>query len=164
MASLPRLIDATPQFSAASPALEMARLARSIRPLLMGLTGVGVVFAVIAAAAAATALAAAMSGRARDLAQLRALGAHPWELAAIAAIEALFLAAGAVALGLAAIALAGPPIAEVLASHDGLVLDIAPRAQDMLLIGGGAVAAALLAALGPALRAARAPMERLLKA
>lgn len=164
MASLPRMIDATPNFSAASPVLEMARLARSIRPLLMGLTGVGVVFAAIAAAAAATALAAAMSGRARDLAQLRALGSHPWELAAIAGIEALFLALGAVVLGVAAIALSGPAISELLAAHDGLVLDITPGLGDMLLLGGGAVAAALLAALGPAIRAARAPMESLLRA
>jgi putative ABC transport system permease protein len=164
MASLPRMIDATPNFSAASPALEMARLARSIRPLLLGLTGVGVVFAFIAAAAAATALAAAMSGRARDLAQLRALGAHPWELAAIAGVEALILAAGALVLGLSAIALSGPWVSEMLAAHDGLVLDIAPSLEDMLLLGGGAAGAGILAALGPAIRAARAPMESLLKA
>ncbi len=164
MASLPRIIDATERFSAASPELETARLARAGRPVIMAVMGIGLLFAGIAAATAATALAAAMSGRARDLALLRALGAHPWEIAGIAAVEACLLAAGALALGLAAVAALGPWAATMLAERDGLLVTVAPSVQDMTLLAGGAAAAALAAAAAPALRAARASIETVLKA
>lgn len=164
MAFLPRKIDASDRFSAASPALETARLARAARPLLVSALAVGVAFAIIAALTAATALAAAMSGRARDLALLRALGAHPWELATIAALEGCLLGAGAVILGLAAVLALAPWAVALLASHDGLVLAATPTGGDLLVLTVGALAATLLAALFPALRAARASIETVLKA
>ncbi len=164
MASLPRMVDATERFSAASPALETARLARAGRPVIMAVMAVGVLFAAIAAATAATALAAAMSGRARDLALLRALGAHPWEIAAIAAAEACMLVAAAMVVGVAAVAALAPWAATVLAQRDGLLISVVPTGQDLALLALGALAAALVAAAGPAVRAARAPIETVLNA
>ncbi len=164
MAMVPRMIDASERFSAASPAMETARLARAGRPVIMAIMAIGVLFAAIAAATAATALAAAMSGRARDLALLRALGAHPWEIAAIAAAEACMLAAAAVVVGLAAIAIFAPWGAALLAEHDGLSLTVTPSGDDLLMLAGGALAAALAAAAVPAFRSARASIETVLKA
>lgn len=164
MAALPRMIDATAKFSAAVPVLETARLARAARPLIMAVMGLGILFAMIAAATAATALVAVMSGRARDLALLRALGSHPWELAAIAVTEAALLCLSALILGLAAVAVIGPLAASALAVHDGLVLEIAPSLADVVMLAIGAAIATLISALGPAWRAARAPIETVLKA
>ena len=164
MAALPRMIDASATFSAASPAMEAARLARAGRPVIMAAMAVGVLFAAIAAATAATALAAAMSGRARDLALLRALGAHPWEIAAIAVAESCMLAAAALVAGLVVVAGLAPWGAALLAERDGLVITITPGGGDLLVLATGALAAALLAGTAPALRAARAPIETVLKA
>jgi len=164
MASLPRMIDASERFSAASPAMETARLARAGRPVIVAVMAIGVLFAAIAAATAATALAAAMSGRARDLALLRALGAHPWEIAAIAVTESCMLAVAALVVGIATVAVLAPWGAALLAERDGLVLTIIPNGGDMAVLAGGALAAALVAGAVPALRAARASIETVLKA
>jgi len=159
LASLPRLIDATANLSAASPALETARLARAARPAIVALFGLGLVFSGIAAAAAATALMAAMNMRAKDLALLRALGARPVDLAGIALIEAALLAMATVVLGLLlALALTGVA-AHILAVHDGLLLATTPKPSDVAFILAGALGAAVLAAVMPAVRAARAPIE-----
>jgi len=164
MAMLPRLIDATPEFSAASPALEMARLARAGRPVIVTVITLGLIFAAIAAASAAVALMSTMNARAKDLALLRALGAHPWEISAIAASEAGMLAVGALVIGLLlalGLAQAG---ANLLAARDGLLLSAVPTAEDVIWLGSGALGAVLLAALIPSIRAARAPIERVLNA
>jgi len=162
MTLLPRLIDATPQFAAASPAMEMARLVRAGRPLIMAVLALGLVFVAIAATAAATALASTMSTRTKDLALLRALGAHPSELALTALAEAGLLGVGAVIIGLALFFLFAGAGASLLAERDGLLLDTAPDAQDLALICTGAFLAAFLAALLPAIRASRAPIETVL--
>jgi putative ABC transport system permease protein len=164
LASLPRMIDASEQFSAASPALEMARLARAARPVIVGALAVGILFALIAAATAATALAAAMSGRVRDLALLRALGSHPWEIATIAASESAMLALAALLLGLAAVIGFAPLAASLIAEREGLILVVFPTGDDLMLLAAGTLAAALIAACFPALRAARAPIEKVLNA
>jgi putative ABC transport system permease protein len=164
MAALPRLIDATPQFSAASPAIETARLIRAARPMITATIVLGLIFAGIAAATAATALLAAMSARAKDLALLRALGAHPWEIGRIAAIEAALLSLAAAVLGcILAVGLIQFG-ATLFAERDGLLLTGVPAAQDFAWIFGGAFAVSLIAATVPAIRAARAPIETVLDA
>ena len=162
MALLPRLIDASDQFSAASPPLETARLARAARPVVTAIMSLGILFAVIAAAAAATALMANLAARARDLALLRALGAHPLELSLIAFAEGLLIAMGAVALGLVLSLIVGLFAERYLAGHAGLLFSASPSLNDTIWIILGAVLAALSAALIPALRAAHAPIETVL--
>lgn len=156
---LPREIDATTNLSAASPALEAARLARAARPAIAGALALGLMFAAIAAATAATALMAAMNARAKDLALMRALGARPAELAGIALIEATMLALATVTLGFVLATALGSGLAHTLALHDGLMLDTTPKLRDFILILAGATGAAALAAIAPALRAANAPIE-----
>jgi putative ABC transport system permease protein len=162
LVSLPRQIDATERFSAAVPAFEMARLSRAARPVITAVMAIGLLFAVLAAATAATALAGTVSARVRDLALLRALGAHPWELAAIALVEAAILAMGALALGLGLVLILAPLAANLLAERDGLLLSAMPTASDLVWLAGGALTACLVAAMIPSLRAARAPIEKVL--
>jgi len=164
LVSLPRLIDATPQFAAASPSLEAARLIGAARPVIVGSMMLALIFGGIAAATAATALMAVMSTRAKDLALLRALGAHPWELARIALIEAVILAIAAVAVG--ALAAAGLVWfgSNLLAAREGLILEPVPALRDLALVFGGGLIAAVIAGIIPAVRAARAPIEEVLTA
>ena len=162
LASLPRQIDASEQFSAAVPVFETARLVRAVRPVVQALTGVGVLFALVAALTATAVLAASMAARVRDLALLRVLGAHPWELASIALIESLILALAALIMGEALVwALAGP-VVQGLAEREGLVMAVQPSWHNVVVLGGGSVVAGLVAALFPAWRALRAPIEKVL--
>jgi len=160
----PRLIDAWDRFSAASPSLETARLARAARPIISAVMGLGMLFAVIAAAAAATALVSGMAARARDLALLRALGAHPWEMSIIALTEAGLLAAGAAILGIGLAYLFGAIAANFLADQTGIIFSPSPNLNDAFWIMVGAALAACAAAALPALRAVHAPIETVLNA
>ena len=54
--------------------------------------------------------------------------------------------------------------AALLAERDGPVLTIIPNGGDLAVLAGGALAAALVAGAVPALRAARASIETVLKA
>ena len=162
LASVPRQIDAGQQFQAAVPAFEAARLVRAGRPVVQMLVGIGLLFAIVAALTATAVLAAAMAARIRDLALLRVLGAHPWELALLALIEALILAGLALAGGEALVGGAAPPLAALVAARDGILIAVSPTFQDILVLGIGVAAASLIAALAPALRAMRAPIEKVL--
>ena len=162
LAMLPRQIDADPHFSAAVPAFESARLIRAARPVALAVLGIGLLFALVAALTAAAVLTATMAARTRDLALLRVLGAHGWELAVIAVVEALLLAVLSVLLGLGSVWLAGPAVARILAEKDGLLVALIPTGSDILILTVGAVAASCLAAAIPAFRATRAPMETVL--
>jgi putative ABC transport system permease protein len=163
MASLPRLIDATPGFSGASPVMESARLVRAGRPVIMAALAIGVMFAIIAAATAAVALTAAIGARTRDLALLRVLGAHPYELAWIAVAEAWMLSLAATLFGVLLMIVAGAQGSRLLAERNGLVFEGLPTLADIAQVLAAALVIALLAALGPAIRAARAPVEEILK-
>ena len=162
LASLPRQIAADDRLGAASPAFESARLDRAARPVIQGVLGIGVLFALVAAITAAAVLAAAMSGGVRDLALLRVLGAHRWEMAAIAIIQAVILSVLAVVVGEAVVAILSGPVADMLAEHDGLLIVGTPSLREVAAISGGALLTAILAAVVPAVRAMRAPVESLL--
>ena len=162
LASLPRQIDADDRLGAASPAFESARLARAARPVIQAVLGIGVLFALVAAITAAAVLAAAMSGGVRDLALLRVLGAHRWEMAAIAIMEAVILSLLAVVVGEALVAGLAGPVADMLAENDGLLIEGVPTLREIAAISGGALLTAVLAAVVPAVRAMRAPVESLL--
>jgi len=162
LAAVPRQIDASERFSAAVPAFESARLARAARPVVQALLGVGILFALVAALTATAVLAANMASRVRDLALLRVLGSHPWELAAIAKIEALVLSVLAFALGEGLVWVFAPPMARFLAERDGLLISVSPTIQDILILGAGTLVASWIASLFPAIRAMRAPIETVL--
>ena len=137
LAALPRQIDASERFSAAVPAFESARLARAARPVVQAVLGIGILFALVAALTATAVLAATMAARVRDLALLRVLGSHPWELAAIAKIEALVLSTFAFAAGEGLVWAFAPKVAALLAERDGLLISVSPTLQDILYIGAG---------------------------
>ena len=163
MMLLPRLIDANPELSAASPSLEIARLMSYLRPVTYAAIALGMLLVVIAAAAAAAALMAAMNVRTRDLALLRALGAGPLSLAEVAVAEAAIIALAAVfaGFGLAAVLLACG--ASLLNQQTGLVLEPQLDWGLLLEIALGAFAIAILAALVPAARAAATQIEEVLQ-
>ena len=160
---VPRLIETDPTLSAASPSFEVARVMSYLRPLTVAATAVGLLLVVIAAAAAAAALMATMNARTRDLALLRALGAGTWSLASVAFAESALIAMAAllVGLGLSAFLVFGG--AQLLAEQTGLLLKPAIHLEDLSYLVGGALIAAAVAALFPAVRAARTAIEELLQ-
>jgi len=160
---VPRLIDADPALSAASPSFEIARVMSYLRPLSLAATAFGILLVVIAAAAAAAGLMATMNARTRDLALLRALGAGPSAIAAVAFAEAAMIALAALIVGVILAAALIAWGAGLLAAQTGLLLkpQVDPESLAYLVLGAFAVAA--LAALFPAIRAARTPIEELLQ-
>ncbi|HEY4075596.1 MAG TPA: ABC transporter permease [Rhizomicrobium sp.] len=163
MMLIPRMVDADPLLSAGSPSLEIARLMGYARPIIYAGVALGLLLVLIAAAGAAAALMAAMNGRTRDLALLRALGATPFALAQVALVEALFIAIAATLLGFALAAGALAFGAMALNTQTGLVL--APH-FDLSVLGEvacGAIAIALLSSLVPAGRAATTSIEDVLQ-
>ncbi|HEY4940667.1 MAG TPA: ABC transporter permease [Rhizomicrobium sp.] len=160
---VPRLIESDPTLSAASPTFEVARVMSYLRPLTVAATAIGILLVVIAAAAAAAALMATMNARTRDLALLRALGAGPFSLASVAFAEAMMIAIAAlfVGIGLSALLVFGG--AQVLADQTGLLLKPEIDLDNLTYLIVGAFAAAAIAALFPAIRAARTPIEELLQ-
>ncbi len=160
---VPRLIDANPELTAASPSFEIARLMSYLRPLTLAATALGILLVAIAAAAAAAGLMATMNARTRDLALLRALGAGPPTIAAVAIAEAAIIALAALLLGAGLAALLFYAGAGLLAERTGLLIapQIDPDAVLYLVLG--ALGTALVAALFPAIRAARTPIEELLQ-
>jgi len=130
---LPRLVDANPELTGASPTFEIARVMSYLRPLTFAATAVGLLLVAIAAAGAAAGLMATMNARTRDLALLRTLGASPVILGSVAFAEAAMIALAA------------------------LIVDA------LAYLTAGALAVALLAALFPALRAAHTPIEEVLQ-
>ena len=160
---VPRLVDASPSLSAASPSFEIARLMGYLRPVIVAITGFGLLLAGIAAAGAAAGLTVAMNARTRDLALLRALGAGPVHLAVVAFAEAGFLALGALTLGAALTVILNISAERVLADRTGLLLIPHFDFADLAYIAAGAVTVALIAATFPAIRASRTSLEELLQ-
>jgi putative ABC transport system permease protein len=160
---VPRLIETNPSLTAASPSFEIARLMSYLRPLTYAATALGALLVMIAAAGAAAALMATMNARTRDLALLRALGSGPLAIAAVAFAESAIIAASALVLGIGLSALLLTVAADELTVRTGLVLkpDIDPA--DILNLAVGALVVAIVAALFPAVRAARTPIEELLQ-
>lgn len=160
---VPRLINANPELTAASPTFEIARLMSYLRPLAAAATALGILLVAIAAAGAAAGLMATMNARTRDLALLRALGAGPLDIAGVAFAEAALIAVAALLAGFALSALLLIWGAGALADATGLLLTPQVDTEDVLYLVAGAFAMACLAALFPAIRAARTPIEELLQ-
>lgn len=163
MLLLPRLIDASPTLTAASPSLEFARLMSYLRPVSDAAFALGVLLVVIAAVASAAALMAAMNMRTRDLALLRALGAGPLALVQVAMSESAIIALAAIGAGFSLTVILLACGAHLLNQQTGLVIE--PHIHPALLIEItlGVFAIALLTALVPAIRSAATPIEEVLQ-
>lgn len=160
---VPRLVDATPTLSAASPSFEIARVMGYLRPLTWAATALGILLVAIAAAGAAAALMATMNARTRDLALLRALGAGPMSVALVAFAEAAMIALAALVAGLGLSALLLSVGAQILADRTGLTIEPGLDAVTFAYLAAGAFGTAIIAALFPALRAAHTSIEELLQ-
>lgn len=160
---VPRLINANPELSAASPSFEIARVMGYLRPLTWAATALGILLVAIAAAGAAAALMATMNARTRDLALLRALGAGPMSVALVAFAEAAMIALAALGAGLALSSLVLTVGADILAQRTGLLLEPQFDLETIAYLAAGALGTAIIAALFPALRAAHTSIEELLQ-
>jgi putative ABC transport system permease protein len=160
---VPRLINNNPSLTAASPSFEIARLMSYLRPLTVAATALGALLVVIAAIGAATGLMATMNTRTKDLALLRALGAGPLSIASVAVAEGVLIASAALLLGAALGASAIRLGAQALEARTGLYLKPHIEINQLIYVIAGTLAAGLVAALVPALRASHTQIEELLQ-
>lgn len=161
-AMLPRAVNASTSLQAASPAYESARLFRMLGVGVELLRAFGVVLVLAAGLSVFIALTHALDERRYDLAVMRMLGASRARLMALLLIEGLALSAAGALAGL----LLGHALTEVLGA--------ALRAQQQVPVTGWtwvagewwlavlALGVGVLAALLPALRAARAEVAPVL--
>lgn len=161
--TLPRWVNAQAGLQAAAPALESARLFRTVGAGLDVLRGFGVLLMVVAGLSVFVALTHAVREREPDLAMLRMLGAPPARVASLLAFEALWLAGLGVLVGL----LAGHGLTHVLGSimQADRSLPITGwwwSAQHPALVGGAFVIA-LLAVAWPVWRVLRLDVTTLLQ-
>jgi putative ABC transport system permease protein len=158
--TLPRAYADRPDLMAAAPAREAARLNELAGMGARAAGWLALALLVLSATGFVVSLAAAILSRSRDLALLKALGAGPGLLFAAALLEGLLLglAGGVVGLALARIG-AGVFAAAQRASVDLIVPP--PGGLDLMMVALAA-GLGLLAALGPALLAARADPTRAL--
>jgi putative ABC transport system permease protein len=163
-ALMPRLVDASPTLAAASPSLEIARVMSYLRPLTVAAMIIGGLLMAIAALGASAGLMASMNASTRDLALLRALGAGKLRLASVALCQASTIAIAATVCGLGLSVLLLTVGGNMIAARTGLLLAAHIAPMDAVIVLLGALIAAVLAALVPALRAMHASIEELLEA
>jgi putative ABC transport system permease protein len=161
--TLPRLVNATTSMQAAAPAVEVTRLLHILGVGGDVLRGIGAVLLATAALSVFVALWHAVRERQGDLAMLRLLGAPPLRLAALVLLEALWLAALASLLGLAAAHVGVHLLGSLLAERQSLPLTGATWAPGELWVPIAALVIAGLAALIPAATAYRLDVARLLQ-
>jgi putative ABC transport system permease protein len=153
-ASLPRAINHDSALVAASPAQETARLLTVFGVGLDVLRAFALMLVVASALMLFVALAQALDERRYDIAILRTLGAHRWQIAYVLLVEALTLVAVGTALGLVlahgAIALVGAVVPS-LAPLQAAAWHFAP---DEWAVIGLALGIGILAGSWPSWRAA----------
>lgn len=163
-AMLPRWVNAQDGLQAAAPALESARLLRMVgagREVLQGFGGLLLLSSLLSLFITQLGLVRERQG---DLALLRMMGAPPWRLAALVAVQAVLVVSASLALGLAIAHGALALLALWLAGQQALPLDPAYWSRTELWFWPLGVALALLAAAGPAWRAVRTDVTQLLQA
>ena len=160
---LPRYINAMPDLQSASPAVETAHLTTLLGTGADVFRAFGLGLLVLSALGFFVALYSAVSQHRRELALLRALGAHPSLLFALVALEGLALGlmggAAGVALGRAAAAFA----AEAAARGGGPSLPLPGFGAVDLLVIGGALALSLAASIAPGIVAYRTQPAAMLR-
>jgi putative ABC transport system permease protein len=162
--SLPRWVNAQDGLQAAAPALETARLLRMVGAGTEVLRGFGLLLLLAAGLSVFVALLHAVRERQGDLAMLRMLGAPAPRVAALIALEALWLALLASALGLALGHGLTALLGWVLAEQQSLRVVGAWFSAWELAVPAVAVLLALLSSAWPAWRAYRLDVTELLQA
>jgi len=120
--------------------------------------------AVLGFALTAHALVTSVRARRRELAMLRSLGLTRRQVAAIVGWQALTLVAGALVFGLVVGATVGQAAWRLFAHDQGVATDAVVSTASFVLIAGGSIAVAMLAAAFPAWVAARSHPTRALRA
>jgi putative ABC transport system permease protein len=161
--SLPRWVNAQPMLQAAAPALESARLLRIVGVGREVLRGFALLLVLVAGLSVFVALTHAVREREPDLAMMRMLGAPPRRVAALVALEALWLALlGGLAGGILGHGLAHL-LGSLLARQRSLAITGAWWSASEAWLALGLLGLALLAAAWPAWRALRLDVARLLQ-
>lgn len=160
---LPRLIQAQPNLQAAIPAIETARLTQMLGAGTDVLQAFGVGLLALSALGFFVAMFSAVNQRAREMALLRALGAHPALLFALVGLEALALGMIGGAAGWALGRMAAVYAVHRAASTGGPSLRLPALGEQDALLLICAAGLSLLAALGPAFIASRARPAQALK-
>ena len=161
--TFPRFVNSVTPMQAAAPAVEVTRLMRMLGVGAELLQGFGAVLLVAAGLSVFIALWNSVRERRADLAMLRMLGASPWKVAALLVCEALWLAAAATVLGLAAGHGLTALVGSVLAGQQSLPLSGWAWEPQEVWIPVAALATAVLAALVPAAAAYRVNVATLLQ-
>ncbi|MFN4115913.1 MAG: ABC transporter permease, partial [Inhella sp.] len=122
-AMLPRWVNAQEGLQAAAPALESARLLRMLGAGREVLQGFGALLLLSSLLALLITLAHLVRERSGDLALLRMMGAAPWRLAALIALQAVMVVSASLAVGLGLAHLGLAALAHWLAGQQSLPLD-----------------------------------------
>ena len=146
---LPRYVSSMPDLQAASPAIETAHLTTLLGTGAEVLRAFAVGLLALSAVGFFVALYAAVSQRRRELALLRALGAHPSLLFSLVALEGLALGLTGGILGIALGRGAAIFAAHAAAKGGGPSLPLPPLGGIDLAVIGGALVLSLLAAIAP---------------
>ncbi|WP_298924341.1 FtsX-like permease family protein [uncultured Ramlibacter sp.] len=162
--SFPRMVNTGTSMQAAAPAVEVTRLLRMLGVGSEALQGLGVVLLVTAALSVFIALWNAVRERREDLAMLRMLGATPLRVALLMLCEALWLALLASLLGLGLGHGLTALVGSLLAAQQSLPLSGWTWVAQEIWIPVAALGVAFVAALIPALSAARVDVAQLLNA
>ncbi len=158
-ALLPRAINSQTNMQAASPAYESARLFRMIGVGADVIRAFGGVVLATAALSLFIALYHALNERAYDIAVLRTLGAHRGQIAIMVMLEALMLAILGSALGLLLAHGLVAVLVRWMARHESLRMSAWTFSPGEAWLLVPAFLAAVLAALLPSWRAARADIS-----
>lgn len=163
-ALLPRWVNGQDGLQAAAPALESARLLRMVGAGREVLQGFGALLLLSSLLSLFITQLNGVRERQGDLALMRMMGAPPWRLAALVALQAVMVVSASLVLGLGMAHAALALLAQWLAGHQALPLDPAYWSTTEWWFWPLGVGLALLAAAGPAWRAMRTDVTQLLQA
>jgi putative ABC transport system permease protein len=161
---LPRYVAAMPNLQAASPAVETAHLTTLLGTGADVLRAFGFGLLILSSVGFVVALYSAVSQRRRELALLRALGAHPSLLFALVAIEGLALGLTGGLVGVALGRLAALFAAQAAANGGGPALPLPALGGVDAIVIGGALVLSLLASIAPGVAAYRTQPAATLRA
>jgi putative ABC transport system permease protein len=137
------------------PGVAMDELWRVIGPGEQALLLMSGLVALVSMAGLMAVVLASLNERRRELAVLRTVGASPWHVLALLALEGLWVTLAGLLLGLAALALAIAAAAPWLQSAWGLRLQLAAPTELQAWLLAGLLGAGLLASVLPGWRAYR---------
>ncbi len=163
-AMLPRWVNAQEGLQAASPALESARLLRMVGAGREVLQGFGAMLLLSSLMSLFLTQLNLVRERQGDLALLRMMGAPPWRLAAVVALQSLLVVSASLLLGLLLAHGALALLALWLAGQQALPLAAGYWSWTELMLWPAALLLALVAAAVPAWRALKTDVTQLLQA